>query len=170
MGCNVGDTCFYEYCRKLLHTDDTLHSFRKNTLGSEIKRVRKSQRYIKRRDVFSYLWGSSKALNSDDVGYIINKYPAVIELRACIREFRKFFDDKNIIGLLLFIERYKNSRFPKIKTFATGLNSDLEAVINAVSLPYSNGFVEGNNSRLKMIKHTMFGKANFSLLEAKVAM
>jgi len=169
MGCEVGHTCFSEYCEELFHKDSE-NNFRKNTLGTEIKRVRKPKRHIRRKNVFSYLWGSSKALNSDDLAYVIDKYTVVIELRACIREFRKIFDDKNIVGLFLFIERYKNSHFPKIKTFATGLLSDIEAVINAVSLSYSNGFVEGNNSRLKMIKHTMFGRANLPLLEAKVVM
>jgi transposase len=168
MGCKVSDVCFYEYCKKSFHAKSAEYSFRKNTLGSEIKHQRKIKRHIRRINVFSYLWGNSKVLSAEDVDYIIGKYPAVIEIRACIREFRKAFDDKSIVGLMLFIERHKNSRFPKIKSFADGLEFDIEAVINAVSLPYSNGFVEGNNSRLKMIKHTMFGRASLGLLQAKV--
>lgn len=35
-------------------------------------------------------------------------------------------------------------------------------------IDYSNGFVEGTNSRLKMIKRTMYGKCNRELLEAKL--
>ena len=167
MGCDIGHTCFYAYCDGLFNKDKTI-TLRKNILNVEMKRQRQIKRYIRRSSVFSYLWGNSKTLSADDVDYIISKYPAVMEIRACIREFRKAFDDKSIIGLMLFIERYKNSRFPKIKSFAAGLENDLEAVINAVSLPYSNGFVEGNNSRLKMIKHTMFGRASLRLLEAKI--
>ena len=33
---------------------------------------------------------------------------------------------------------------------------------------YSNGFVEGTNSRLKMIKRTMYGRCRKQLLEAKL--
>ena len=33
---------------------------------------------------------------------------------------------------------------------------------------YSNGFVEGTNSRLKMIKRTMYGRCGRKLLEAKL--
>ena len=39
---------------------------------------------------------------------------------------------------------------------------------NAVAYDYSNGFVEGTNSRLKMIKRTMYGRCRKRLLEAKL--
>ena len=67
-----------------------------------------------------------------------------------------------------FIDNYKISNFSKLKSFASGLSKDKEAVENAVMLPYSNGFIEGNNNRLKMIKRTMYGRAGLDLLRAKV--
>ena len=39
---------------------------------------------------------------------------------------------------------------------------------NAVAYDYSNGFVEGTNSRLKMIKRTMYGQCGKQLLQAKL--
>ena len=39
---------------------------------------------------------------------------------------------------------------------------------NAVAYEYSNGFVEGTNSKLKMIKRTMYGRCGRKLLEAKL--
>lgn len=44
----------------------------------------------------------------------------------------------------------------------------MDAVENAVAYDYSNGFVEGTNSRLKMIKRTMYGRCRKQLLEAKL--
>ncbi|MEG1669396.1 transposase [Chryseobacterium sp.] len=35
---------------------------------------------------------------------------------------------------------------------------DLDAVENSVASSLSNGFVEGTNSKLKMVKRTMYGK------------
>ena len=70
--------------------------------------------------------------------------------------------------LYLFIERYKNSNIKSIKSFAKGLERDMDAVENAVAYDYSNGFVEGTNSRLKMIKRTMYGRCGRKLLEAKL--
>lgn len=55
-----------------------------------------------------------------------------------------------------------------MRSFAKGLEKDMDAVENAVAYEYSNGFVEGTNSRLKMIKRTMYGKCNRELLEAKL--
>ena len=49
-----------------------------------------------------------------------------------------------------------------------GLKRDIDAVENAVAYDYSNGFVEGTNSRLKMIKRTMYGRCGKQLLEAKL--
>ena len=55
-----------------------------------------------------------------------------------------------------------------MKSFAEGLKRDIVAVENAVAYDYSNGFVEGTNSRLKMIKRTMYGRCRKQLLEAKL--
>lgn len=73
-----------------------------------------------------------------------------------------------VVLLYLFINKYKKSSIEALRSFAKGLENDREAVENAVAYEYSNGFVEGINSRLKMIKRTMYGKCNRELLEAKL--
>lgn len=45
---------------------------------------------------------------------------------------------------------------------------DVSAVENAVASDLSNGFVKGTNSKLKMIKRTMYGRCSKQLLEAKL--
>jgi len=45
---------------------------------------------------------------------------------------------------------------------------DIDAVANSVTSLLSNGFVEGNNNRLKVIKRVMYGRAGTPLLTAKV--
>ena len=45
---------------------------------------------------------------------------------------------------------------------------DIEAVENSVASPLSNGFVEGTNNKLKMVKRTMYGRCSRQLLEAKL--
>ena len=55
-----------------------------------------------------------------------------------------------------------------IKSFAEGLKRDIDAVENAVAYDYSNGFLEGTNRRLKMIKRTMYGCCRKQLLEGKL--
>ncbi|MDR2530017.1 MAG: transposase [Oscillospiraceae bacterium] len=55
-----------------------------------------------------------------------------------------------------------------MKSFASGLSSDLDAVRNSVTSPLSNGFVEGANNRIKKIKRDMYGRAKIDLLRVKV--
>lgn len=70
--------------------------------------------------------------------------------------------------LYLFIDRYKNSSIKELASFANGLSKDIDAIENAVASELSNGFVEGTNSKLKMIKRTMYGRCSRKLLEAKL--
>ena len=70
--------------------------------------------------------------------------------------------------LYLFVEKYSKSLLKPLRSFAEGLKRDIDAVENAVAYDYSNGFVEGTNSRLKMIKRSMYGRCGKQLLEAKL--
>lgn len=53
-------------------------------------------------------------------------------------------------------------------SFANGIRQDFSAVYNALSMIWSNGQVEGQVNRLKFIKRTMYGRANFDLLRKRV--
>ena len=68
----------------------------------------------------------------------------------------------------LFIDCYKKSGMKELSRFAEGLKRDLDAVENSAASPLSNGFVEGTNSKLKMVKRTMYGRCNKELLAAKL--
>ena len=70
----------------------------------------------------------------------------------------------DIYTFYLFIEKYGNSRIRAIKSFAKGIKRGIDAVENAVAYDYSNGFVEGTNNRLKMIKRTMYGRCGKELM------
>jgi transposase len=55
-----------------------------------------------------------------------------------------------------------------LHSFARGIKSDIEAVEAGLILPWSNGMVEGQVNRLKLIKRQMYGRANFDLLRLRV--
>jgi len=57
---------------------------------------------------------------------------------------------------------------PELRSFATGIRNDKEAVINGLTLPYSSGRVEGTVNKIKMIKRQMYGRAGFPLLRKRV--
>lgn len=67
-----------------------------------------------------------------------------------------------------WLEAVLTYRVPGLVHFARGLKKDLAAVRAALTLPYSNGQVEGQTNRLKLIKRQMYGRANFDLLRLRV--
>jgi transposase len=52
--------------------------------------------------------------------------------------------------------------------FAAGLRRDAKAIRAALELPWTTSPVEGQISRLKMLKRTMYGRAGWDLLRARV--
>jgi transposase len=67
-----------------------------------------------------------------------------------------------------WVESAKATEIRELKNFAVGLLRDKAAVLAALTLPLSNGQVEGQINRLKLIKRTMYGRANFDLLRERV--
>lgn len=55
-----------------------------------------------------------------------------------------------------------------LRSFATGLRSDIDAVTNGLTLGYNSGPVEGTVNRIKMIKRQMYGRARFDLLRKRI--
>ncbi len=51
--------------------------------------------------------------------------------------------------------------------FALSLGEDYEAVKAGVTLEWSNGQVEGQINRLKMLKRQMYGRASIELLSQR---
>ena len=55
-----------------------------------------------------------------------------------------------------------------LEAFAASLNRDFAAVQAALDLPWTTSPAEGQINRLKMLKRTMYGRAGFQLLRARV--
>jgi transposase len=54
-----------------------------------------------------------------------------------------------------------------LQRFATGLRADYDAVKAGIMLRWSNGPVEGTINRLKILKRSMFGRAEIDLLSQR---
>jgi transposase len=59
------------------------------------------------------------------------------------------------------------SDLPALHAFVRGLRKDLDAVVAGLSLPYSNGPIEGANTKFKLLKRQMYGRAGFALLRQR---
>jgi transposase len=62
----------------------------------------------------------------------------------------------------------ERSALPELRTFATGLGKDWDAVTAGLTLDWSSGQVEGHESRIEMIKRQMFGRAKPDLPRKRV--
>jgi transposase len=60
------------------------------------------------------------------------------------------------------------SSVPDPATFATGLEQDRPVILAALSLPWSQGQVEGFANKLKTLKRQMHGRARVDLLRRRL--
>lgn len=67
-----------------------------------------------------------------------------------------------------WLQRASASGIAELQSFVAGLERDKAAVVAALALPFSNGQVEGQVHRLKLIKRSMYGRAKFDLLRQRV--
>ena len=142
----------------------------RSSTAESIQKKKEIQKYdhITRSGIFRFLWGGGMILSAVHNEYLMKTYTQLRELQSCIREFREIYERKSMPLLYIFIDRYKKSGLKELSRFAEGLEKDLDAVENSVASPLSNGFVEGTNSKLKMVKRTMYGRCNKDLLAAKL--
>jgi transposase len=57
---------------------------------------------------------------------------------------------------------------PALHRFLHGLRRDLDAVVAELTLPYSNGLMEGANTKVKLLKRQMYGRASFALPRQRI--
>jgi transposase len=97
-----------------------------------------------------------------------NRSPALRATRDLVGEFAQILTQRRGDELRGWMQRVDADGAPALRAFATGLDRDLDAVTAGLTLPDSSGPVEGTINRIKMIKHQMFGRANFDLLRKPV--
>jgi transposase len=89
---------------------------------------------------------------------------------ACtlVSEFVQMLAGRHAAALDGWLTRATQSHLPEFQRFAAGLYRDEGAVRAACATDVSNGQVEGQIARLKLLKRQMYGRANFDLLRLRV--
>jgi transposase len=57
---------------------------------------------------------------------------------------------------------------PALYGFVHGLRMDLPAVVAGLTLPYNNGPMDSANTKVKLLKRQMYGRAGFALLRQRI--
>jgi transposase len=60
------------------------------------------------------------------------------------------------------------SEMPELVNFASGLQCEQPAVQTALELPYSGGRVEGQVTKLKLLRRQSYGRAKLDLLRQQM--
>jgi transposase len=100
------------------------------------------------------------------------------KLRACestlaegldlAAEFAAMARRRSQSSLAEWLAKAEESSCAELRSFAAGLRQDEAAVAAALTEDWSNGPVEGQVNRLKLIKRSMYGRAGFQLLRARL--
>jgi transposase len=75
---------------------------------------------------------------------------------------------RNASALESWLEGATKSGVPELRTFATGIKRDQADILAALTYEWSQGQVEGQINRLKLIKRQAYGRAGFELLRYRV--
>lgn len=67
-----------------------------------------------------------------------------------------------------WIEAVQQSAIPELQSFVNGILKDKDAVLAGLTLVYSNGPVEAQVHKLKLVKRSMYGRAKLPLLRQRL--
>ena len=94
--------------------------------------------------------------------------PGFAVMRKLVMGFRTILRVGKVSTLHRWMERALHTGIHAMVRFVRTLKQDMAAVEAAVTQPWSNGPVEGQINRLKMLKRQMYGRAGVELLRARL--
>ena len=95
-------------------------------------------------------------------------FPQVERAKELAQEFARVVRERSSGKFNEWLRAATGSKLKEFGSFARGLSEDYEAVKNALRYEWSNGQLEGQVNRLKLIKRMMYGRGKFDLLRARV--
>lgn len=96
---------------------------------------------------------------------IVSAVPALVVARDLVDRFHDMIQRRTSGDLEPWI---KDATPGLLESFAKGIVQDRAAVNAALTQPWSNGQTEGQNTKLKLVKRQMYGRAKLDLLRARL--
>ena len=93
--------------------------------------------------------------------------PELMPLYQLAQRFVRLVVERDSQALLPWLQDAQHAWWSEVRQLARGLLRDYAAVQAALELPYSNGPVEGQVTRLKLLKRQMYGRAKLPLLRTR---
>jgi transposase len=140
---------------------------------AETERAKAQKKYLSAHEIAWLFVLDAERLElwqAQDLESVLHNYPETQLLKQLAREFMEIFQKRAVAGFQLWMQKVDESSFAVLQSFVKGLRKDEAAIVAALTLKWSNGPVEGQVNRLKLIKRQMYGRANFDLLRQRVVM
>jgi transposase len=106
----------------------------------------------------------------EQLGQITGRCPHIQALSGYVSSFAEMMTgrtgSRDLEAWLTAVEADDGQ--PDLRSLATGIRNDQQAVTNGLTLDWSSGKVEGTVNKIKMIKRQMYGRAGFALLRKRV--
>ena len=109
-----------------------------------------------------------KPEEKDDLETILLLNPPLAEGYRLKEWFLEIINQKDVNGLFTWLKEAANSGLKAFQGMAGGIQRDIEAVINALVLHWSNAQCEGQICRVKLIKRAGYGRAKLDLLRQRI--
>ena len=103
-----------------------------------------------------------------ELALICQASPSAEAAYRLVQAFMQMIREHTGHQLETWLSSVEASTLPEFKSFAKGLQQDKAAVFAGLTLPWSNGPLEGHVNRLKLIKRSMYGRAKLRLLRQRV--
>jgi len=87
---------------------------------------------------------------------------------TCLQSFLAMLRSRTREQLRSCMETASASNIAELKSFVAGIERDYDAVKAGLTLPWSQGPVEGAVNKIKTHKRLMYGRASFPLLRQKM--
>lgn len=109
-----------------------------------------------------------QARQHEQMSQLLASRPEVEPIYQLAQRFVRLLEERDVAALRPWLEEAKGCAWSQLRELARGLERDLAAVQAALSLPWSNGPVEGQITRLKLLKRQAYGRASVDLLRRRL--
>ena len=130
--------------------------------------ARTNIKYLKRSKIKKLLFWKIEDIKNEELKEYLETNKELNTIINLIRKFKEVIFSKKTRKLYYWIKEAKKINVKELNSFVTLIESDIEAVKNAIKYDYSNGLTEGFNNKTKVIKRIMYGRCSFDLLRLKI--
>jgi transposase len=94
--------------------------------------------------------------------------PTAQTLYPLVQTFRQMLHQRQGDHLDDWLAQARASLIKELQSFVRGIEKDKAAVVTGLTRPQSTAQTEGQNTKLKLVKRTMYGRASFLLLRQRL--